>query len=79
MDIENESTGRKLFRILLVLALLLGGTGIGVYQVFFAPYTPSTPIYCLLVVAAWAVCISGGKTMIKDYLEARKRKKEGKE
>ena len=78
MDIENESAGRKLFRIILVLVLLLIGTGIGVWQVFFTPYTPSTPIYCLLVVAVWAICITGGKNMIKDYKEARKKEKEGK-
>lgn len=76
MDIKNESSTRKLLRILLVAILLLVGTGIGINLLFFTPYQPLSVIYAVLMVAVWIICITGGKGMVRDYLDARKREKD---
>ena len=78
MDIKNESSTKKLLRIILVAILLLVGTGLGINMLFFSPYQPMSVIYMVLVVAVWILCITGGKTMIGDYIQTRKKEKEAK-
>lgn len=78
MDVKNESSTKKLLRIILVAILLLVGTGIGINMLFFSPYQPMSVIYMVLVVAVWIICIIGGRTMIGDYIQTRKKEKEAK-
>lgn len=78
MDVKNESSTKKLLRIILVAILLLVGTGIGINMLFFSPYQPMSVIYMVLVVAVWIICITGGRTMIWDYIQTRKKEKEAK-
>ena len=78
MDVKNESSTKKLLRIILVAILLLVGTGLGINMLFFSPYQPMSVIYMVLVVAVWIICIIGGRTMIWDYIQTRKKEKEAK-